>query len=76
MNDQTILMMATTFALLSLAITSAASLRAWRGWLDLKRLQLGKGSSRLSGTGSGKPELAELKERVRKLEAIANGIEI
>jgi len=51
-----------------------------RGWLELKRLEL-RQKAAMSGnvpapsTGS-RIEVADLKERVRKLEAIAAGIEL
>jgi hypothetical protein len=55
---------------LSVGVTSIAALKAWHEWLDLKRARLespgGRGSSRAR-------ELAELRERVKRLEAIANG---
>ncbi|HEX8532833.1 MAG TPA: hypothetical protein VF662_01565 [Allosphingosinicella sp.] len=73
MNDPTMIMMAASAALVGIGIASAATLRAWSGWLELKRLELDFGPSR---RGGAKPEVAELKERVRKLEAIASGIEI
>jgi hypothetical protein len=75
MTDPTTLMMASSAALVGLGITSAATLRAWNGWLELKRLELNSRSP-ARRAGEGKPELAELKDRVRKLEAIASGIEI
>jgi hypothetical protein len=68
-------MMASSAALVAVGIASAATLRAWSGWLELKRLELDRGPSGRSG-GGGKPEVAELRARVRKLEAIASGIEI
>ena len=47
------------------------------GWLELKRMEL----SQLTGDrglppSSGRIEVADLRERVRKLEAIAAGIDI
>ena len=75
MTDPAMLMMASSAALLGLGITGGAALRAWSGWLELKRLELDSRSP-AKGTGRGKAELAELKDRVRKLEAIASGIEI
>jgi len=66
--------------LIGLMIASLVALRGWRGWLDLKRLELQQAAT-LSGdvpapsTGS-RIEVADLKERVRKLEAIAAGIEL
>ena len=71
MTDPSMLIMASSAALLGLGIASAATLRAWDGWLELKRLEL---KSR-SPAGS-KPEIGDLKQRIRKLEAIASGIEI
>jgi hypothetical protein len=75
MTDPTMLMMASSAALVGLGITSAATLRAWSGWLDLKRFEL-DAKSPATRAGGGKAELAELRDRVRKLEAIASGIEI
>ncbi len=68
------LMTALSAGLLGLGIMSAASLRAWSGWLELKRLEL-TGRQPRDLAAAGKPELADLKARVRKLEAIASGIE-
>lgn len=64
----------------ALAVTSAAgwaALKGWQGWLDYKRLELASqvGDATLPPAG-GRIELADLKERVRKLEAIAAGIDL
>jgi hypothetical protein len=60
-----------------LGATGWAGLRAWSGWLDLKRLELTQGSvERGLPPASGRIEIADLRERVRKLEAIAAGIDI
>lgn len=67
--------------LAGLSIAAYAGLRGWRGWLDLKRLEIERANGELTdetpapSTGS-RIEIADLKERVRKLEAIAAGIEI
>jgi hypothetical protein len=60
----------------------AALLRGWSGWLELKRAQMERGAGIGAGIGPGgapspaqRIELAALKERVRRLEAIANGVE-
>lgn len=55
-----------------LAMASAAALRAWAGWLEIKRLEITKGLRCPSPTGG---ELRRLRERVRRLEAIASGTE-
>jgi hypothetical protein len=56
---------------------SIAGLRAWNGWLELKKMEL----TQLHGDrglppASGRIEMADLRERVRKLEAIAAGIDL
>ena len=64
--------------LLTLGLASMALLKAWTGWLDFKRLELaahGLDESALPPAGA-RIELADLKERVRKLEAIAAGIDL
>lgn len=70
-------------SLIGLIVIAAALLRAWQGWLDLKREELGRtgapaAESREEGSGIGtaRIELADLKERIRKLEAIASGVEL
>ena len=76
MTDPTTILMASSAALVGVAIASAATLRAWSGWLELKRLELDTGRYRRPARSAGRPDIAELKHRVRKLEAIASGIEI
>ena len=57
--------------------TGWAGLKAWNGWLDLKRLELTQNcAERGLPPASGRIEIADLRERVRKLEAIAAGIDI
>jgi hypothetical protein len=56
---------------------SWAGLRAWNGWLELKRFELTHDAAdRTLPPASGRIEIADLRERVRKLEAIAAGIDI
>ena len=70
-------------AIVGLVIVSAALLRGWQGWLALKRDEIGQ-HPRLTGhdpdggssLGAARIELADLKERIRKLEAIANGVDL
>lgn len=76
MFDQNMLIaMAAGFAALVIAL--AALTRGWRDWLDLKRAEL---DAHMRPAGVAAPagariELADLKERVRRLEAIADGVE-
>ena len=72
------------YAATALAITAMlcfAASRAWRGWLELKRLELASRAARADGEaaedGIGvRIELADVRERLKKLEAIASGVEL
>ncbi len=63
--------------LLAMGLACVAGLRGWQAWLEYKRLEL---ASQTGDHGlppaTGRIELADLKERVRKLEAIAAGIDL
>ena len=71
------LLLLMTSALAGGSILGWIALKGWQGWLEFKRMEL---SSRLGDTivqpATGRIELADLKERVRKLEAIAAGIDL
>ena len=56
-------------ALVAVTLGSIACLRGWQNWLELRREQLMNG---VGGSAKGN-DLAELKRRVRELEAIAAG---
>ena len=65
--------------LAGIGILTAGALRGWRGWLELKRLELQSRTSETELPGpsmSSRIELADLKERIRKLEAIAAGVDL
>ena len=62
-------------SLLGLAIVTAAALRGWSGWLTLKRAELARPDAG-PPTASARIEVADLKERIRKLEAIAAGVDL
>ena len=76
MSD-TDMIIAVMAGLAAFLIGVAALLRGWSSWLELKRAQLdgGGGSARAGPSPGQRIELAALKERVRRLEAIANGVE-
>jgi hypothetical protein len=60
--------------IVGLAGTGWAGLKAWNGWLELKRFELTHDAAdRGLPPASGRIEIADLRERVRKLEAIAAG---
>ena len=63
--------------LVALGMASLAALKGWQGWLDLKQLELTHGiADKALPPATGRIEIADLRERVRKLEAIAAGIDL
>jgi len=66
--------------LAGVGMVTLGALRGWKGWLELKRLELqavrGGDTSPAVPTAASRIELADLKERIRKLEAIAAGVDI
>jgi hypothetical protein len=63
--------------LAGLATASWAALKGWQGWLELRRFELTHGAAdKALPPATGRIEIADLRERVRKLEAIAAGIDI
>jgi len=63
--------------LVGMAAASWAGLKAWNGWLEFKKMDFTQslGDRHLPPAGN-RIEMADLRERVRKLEAIAAGIDI
>ena len=70
------------FAGTALAITAMlclAATRAWKGWLELKRLEIAARGAQPEAAEDGiglRIELADVRERLKKLEAIASGVEL
>ncbi|MBS0480775.1 MAG: hypothetical protein JSR96_01230 [Proteobacteria bacterium] len=66
-------------ALAGLIVLAIASLRGWQGWLTLKTRELEQHRPEVEGgaaSGMARIEIADLKERIRKLEAIAAGVDL
>ena len=68
-------------SLVGLAIVAGALLRAWHGWLTLKRQELERyhapeNRDEGSSLGAARIEISDLKERIKKLEAIASGVDL
>ena len=62
-----------------LLIVTLGVLNGWRGWLDLKARELDRLPREVehsTATGMARIELSDLKERIRKLEAIAAGVDL
>ncbi len=77
MTDPTAVIALASTGTIAVAMTSVAALRGWEDWLDLRKQQLGAGRPRTGiSPGARRLDLADLRGRVRRLEAIANGSEI
>ncbi len=63
-------------AVLITALLAAAASRAWAAWLSLKRLELARGGDAPELPPAVRIEMAALKERLRRLEAIAQGVDL
>ncbi len=66
MTDVSLLLGLATIGLLAMALAAGAGLKAWSGWLEFRRMLIAQREQ-------GRPELAELKARIRRLEVIADG---
>lgn len=68
--------------IVGICVVAFALLRAWQGWLELKRQELDRSATPSheieggAGSGAARIEMADLKERIKKLEAIASGVEL
>jgi len=76
----TMILAATALAITAMLCLAAG--RAWRGWLDLKRLELAAREAAPETAEAAEDEigvrieLAAVRERLKKLEAIASGVEL
>ncbi len=79
MDDPTLLVALGGAGVAGIAITAAATLKGWSDWLQLKRIEMEgrvKDGPAFLPSPAARIEVADLKERIRRLEAIANGVEI
>lgn len=65
-------------ALAAVAVVANIALRGWRDWIALKHAELSSNHVQEVPpvSASSRIEVADLKERVKKLEAIAAGIDL
>ncbi len=79
MSEQIIIAAAT---LIGMGMIALVALRGWQGWLALKERELSSvrhPQNEIEGgasVGAARIEIADLKERIRKLEAIASGVDL
>ena len=79
MTDPIVWSMITSASFAGLVVVTVAALKGWRDWIGLQRMSLegpGRGSSDGVPSSAARIELADLRERVRKLEAIAAGVDL
>ena len=65
--------------LIGVAILALTALKGWQDWLSLKTRELDLIPREVEGNmsaGMARIELSNLKERIRKLEAIAAGVDL
>jgi hypothetical protein len=58
-----------------LTVLALIGLKAFRAWIDLKQLEIGHRNPTSPSTAQ-RIDVADLKERIRKLEAIASGVDM
>ncbi|MEP0391712.1 MAG: hypothetical protein ABJ205_15270 [Erythrobacter sp.] len=75
----------TAACLVGICVVAFALLHGWQGWLELKRQELDRQLRKSmeapeieggASSGAARIELADMKERIKKLEAIASGVEL
>jgi hypothetical protein len=79
MTDTLSFTIAALAVLAGVIIVALASLRAWHEWVELQRYMLSGGRREPDAPVAplaARIELADLRERVRKLEAIAAGVDL
>lgn len=83
MTDLSITLMSSAVAMIALSIVSLAALRGWGMLMALRRHEIdqrpamtGTHDDPIAATTGSRIELADLRERVRKLEAIAAGVDL
>ncbi|GGA07362.1 hypothetical protein GCM10010923_16770 [Blastomonas marina] len=77
-------LMLASAVLIGLVILSATTLRGWESWIALKRQEMERRGGSASAPeieggapeGAARIEIADLKERIRRLEAIASGVDL
>lgn len=67
MSDPADLLTLASAGLIAVTMASAAALRGWSDWLDVRRMELERRRPHRPA------DLSELRRRVRRLEAIADG---
>lgn len=78
-QDTQLYIMIASLALVTVTILALTAVRLWNEWMAYKHAELNSyqnENSQPAPTTMSRIEVADLKERVRKLEAIAAGIDL
>ncbi len=76
MDTATLYLIIAASTLLAVAMIATFGLKGFTAWLDLKRAELEAMRQPQSPAANSRIEIADLKERIRKLEAIAAGVDL
>lgn len=76
MDNATLYLIIAASALMAVAMIATLGLKGFTAWLDLKRAELDAHRQAPVTTTNNRIEIADLKERIRKLEAIAAGVDL
>jgi hypothetical protein len=63
-------------SLIAITLVSLVGLKGFTAWIDLKRAELQASATVAPPSAGSRIEIADLKERLRKLEAIAAGVDL
>ncbi len=69
------LVILSTASLIGLGLLTGLAAWAWAGWLKLRTHELDQRRGEMMPAVGQRIDLADLKERIRKLEAIAAGVD-
>lgn len=76
MQDYVSLLILSGSSLTALAMLSWVGLKAWRDWIALQQQGLHAAPAAEPSSAGPRIELADLRERIRKLEDIASGVDL
>jgi hypothetical protein len=78
MNDPVFYLIIAATALVATGLLAVTALKGFTAWIDLKRAELSakRDPDAALPNASARIELADLRERLRKLEAIAAGVDL
>jgi hypothetical protein len=77
MDTATLYLIMAAAGLAAIALVASVSLKGFKAWLDLKRAELdAHREGPAAPNANNRIEIADLKERIRKLEAIAAGVDL